>query len=86
MSCVKRQKYAALKDKLPRLVDDHYANREKLRNSSRRKEEAEPQWRQCPVVDMSGGGNKVQCCKEQYCIGTWNIKVNWKWSNRRRQE
>ena len=23
---------------------------------------------------MTGDGNKVQCCKEQYCIGTWNVK------------
>ena len=23
---------------------------------------------------MSGGESKVQCCKEQYCIGTWNIR------------
>ena len=22
----------------------------------------------------SGGENKVQCCKEQYCIGTWNVR------------
>ena len=26
------------------------------------------------VVDMSGGESKVQCCKEQYCIGTWNVR------------
>ena len=26
-----------------------------------------------PVVDMSGDRSKVQCCKEQYCIGTWNV-------------
>ena len=25
-------------------------------------------------MDVSGGGSKVQCCKEQYCIGTWNIR------------
>ena len=24
-------------------------------------------------VDVSGGESKVQCCKEQYCIGTWNV-------------
>ena len=24
-------------------------------------------------VDVSGGVNKVRCCKEQYCIGTWNV-------------
>ena len=26
------------------------------------------------VVDVSGGESKVQCCKEQYCIGTWNVR------------
>ena len=26
------------------------------------------------VVDMSGGESKLQCCKEQYCIGTWNVR------------
>ena len=30
--------------------------------------------RQYPVVDVIGDRNKVQCCKEQYCIGTWNIR------------
>ena len=25
------------------------------------------------VVDVSGGESKVQCYKEQYCIGTWNV-------------
>ena len=29
--------------------------------------------KQHPVVDGTGDRNKVQCCKEQYCIGTWNI-------------
>ena len=23
---------------------------------------------------MTGDGSKVWCCKEQYCIGTWNVK------------
>ena len=27
-----------------------------------------------PAVDMTGDGSKVRCCKEQYCIGTWNIR------------
>ena len=26
-----------------------------------------------PVVDVTGVGSKAQCCKEQYCIGTWNV-------------
>ena len=25
-------------------------------------------------MDVSGGENKVQCCKEKYCIGTWNVR------------
>ena len=25
-------------------------------------------------MDVSGGESKVQYCKEQYCIGTWNIR------------
>ena len=29
---------------------------------------------QYPVVDVTGDRSKVQCCKEQYCIGTWNVR------------
>ena len=29
---------------------------------------------QYPVVDVTGNRSKVRCCKEQYCIGTWNVK------------
>ena len=25
-------------------------------------------------VDVTGGGSKVWCYKEQYCIGTWNVR------------
>ena len=31
------------------------------------------QQRKHPVVDVTGDRSKVQCCKEQYCIGTWNV-------------
>ena len=34
----------------------------------------EPKQKQHPVVDVTGDRSKVQCCKEQYCIGTWNVK------------
>ena len=27
-----------------------------------------------PVVDVTDDGSKVRCCKEQYCIGTWNVR------------
>ena len=34
----------------------------------------EPKQKQHPVVDVMGDGSKVPCCKEQYCIGTWNVR------------
>ena len=61
------------KDELPRLVGAQYATGEEWRNSFRRNEEAEPNWKR-PDVDVSGGDNKVRCCKEQYCLGTWNVR------------
>ena len=30
--------------------------------------------KQYPVVDVTGDGSKVRCCKEQSCIGTWNVR------------
>ena len=30
--------------------------------------------KQYPVVDVTGDGSKVRCYKEQYCIGTWNVR------------
>ena len=34
----------------------------------------EPKQKQHPVVYVTGDGSKVQCCKEQYCLGTWNVR------------
>ena len=34
----------------------------------------EPKPKQYPIVDVTGDGSKFQCCKEQYCIGTWNVR------------
>ena len=34
----------------------------------------EPKQKQHPVVDVTGDGSKVQCCKEHYCIRTWNVR------------
>ena len=39
-----------------------------------KKEGMEPKQKQYPVVDVTGDRSKVQCCKEQYCIGTWNVR------------
>ena len=25
-------------------------------------------------MDVTGNGSKVQSCKQQYCIGTWNVR------------
>ena len=43
-------------------------------NNSRKKEGKEPKQKQHPVVDVTGDRSKVRCCKEQYCIGTWNVR------------
>ena len=74
MNSMKNQKDMTLKDELSRLVDGQYATREELRNFSRKKEEIEPKWKQHPVVNMTGDESKVQCCKEQYCTGIWNVR------------
>ena len=63
-----------LKDELPRSVGSQYDTGDQWRNNTRKNEETEPKQKQYPVVDVTGDGSKVQCCKEQYCIGTWNVK------------
>ena len=30
--------------------------------------------KQYPAVDVTGDRSKVRCCKERYCIGTWNVR------------
>ena len=72
MNSMKRQKDMTLKDEFPRSVGAEYITGEEQRNSSRKTEETEPKQKQSPVVDMTGDKSKVQCCKEQYWIGTWN--------------
>ena len=44
------------------------------RNNSRKNEGMEPKQKQHSVEDVTGDGSKVQCCKDQYCIGTWNVR------------
>ena len=34
----------------------------------------EPKQKQHLVVEVTGDRSKVQCYKEQYCIGTWNVR------------
>ena len=70
MNCMKRQKERTLKDELPRSVGGQYAPGDQWRNNSRKNGKTEPKQKQNPLVDVTGDRSKVQCCKEQYCIGT----------------
>ena len=74
MNRMKRQKDKTLKNEPHRSVGAQYATGDQWRNNSRKDEEMEPKQKQPPVVDVTGDGSKVQCCKEQYCIGTWNVR------------
>ena len=71
---MKRQNDRILKEELPRSVGVQYATGDQWRNNSRKNEGMEPKEKQHPVVDMTGDGSKVRYCKEQYCIGTWNVR------------
>ena len=73
MNSMKRQNDRILKEELPRFVGTQYATGNQWRNNSRKNQEMEPKRKQHPVVNVTGGGSKVLCCKEQYCIGTWNV-------------
>ena len=74
MNSMKRQKDRTLKNELPRLVGAQYATGDQWRNNSRKNEDMEPKQKEYPAVDVTGDGGKVQCCKEQYCIATWNVR------------
>ena len=55
-------------------VGAQYATRDHWRNNSRKNEETEPKQKQHPVVDVTGDGRKVRCCKVQYCMGIKNVR------------
>ena len=74
MNSMKKQNNKALKEELPRSVGAQYAIGDQWRNNSRKNEGMEPKQKQYPVVDVTGDRSKVQCCKEQCCIGTWNVR------------
>ena len=74
MNSMKRQKDRTLKDALPRSAGAQYATGDQWRNNSRKNERMEPKQKQYPAVDVTGDGSKVWCCKEQCCIGTWNVR------------
>ena len=74
MNSMRRQNDRILKEERPRSVGAQYAIGEEWRNNSRKNEEMEPKQKQYPVVDGTGDRSKVWCCKEQYCIGTRNVR------------
>ena len=75
MNSMKRQKDRTLKDELPRLVGAQYATRDQWRNNSRKNKEMEQNQKQCLAdVDVTSDGSKVRCCKELYCIVSWNVR------------
>ena len=69
-----RQSDRLLKEELPRSVGAQYATGDEWRNNSRKNEGMEPKKQWYPVVDVTGDRSKFRSCKEQYCIGTWNVR------------
>ena len=74
MNSMKRQKDRTLKDERLRSVGAQYATGDQWRNNSRKNKEMEPKQKQHPAVDVIGDRSRVQCYKEKYCIGTWNVR------------
>jgi len=74
MNSMKTQNDKILKEELPRSIGAQYATRDHWRNNSRKNEGMEPKQKQYPAVHVTGDSSKVQCCKEQYCIRTWNVR------------
>ena len=73
MNSMKRQNDRILKEELPqfgRCPICYWRSVEK----KLQKEGKEPKQKQYPVVDVTGDRSKVQCSKEQYCTGTWNVR------------
>ena len=74
MNSMKRQNDRVMKKEIPVSVGARYATGDQWRNNSGNNEERESKQKQHPVVDVTGNRSKVRCCKEQYCIGTWNVR------------
>ena len=74
MNSMKRQNDKILKGELPGSIGAQYTTGDQRRNNSRKNEGMEPKQKQYPDVDMTGDRSKIRCRKEQYCIGTWNVR------------
>ena len=73
MNSMKKQSDRIMKGELARSVGAQYATGDQWRNNSRNNEGMELKQKQYPAVDVTGDRSKVRCCKEQYCIGIWNV-------------
>ena len=74
---MKRQKAMTLEDEPLRLEGVQYTigeDQTAITNNFRKNEAARPKWKRCSVVNVSGGESQVQCCREQCCIRTWNVR------------
>ena len=74
MNSMKRQNDRILKEEIPRSLSVQCATGDQWRNNSRKNEGMEPKQKQHPAVDVTGNRSKVRCWKEQYYIGTWNVR------------
>ena len=72
MNSMKRQNDRIPKEELPKSVGAQYAIGNQWRNNSRKNEGMDP--KQNPAVEVTGDRRNIRCCKEQYCIGTWNVR------------
>ena len=74
MNSMKRQNDRIPKEELPRSVGAQYATGDQWRNNSRKNEGMKPKQKQYPVVDVTGDTSMIRCYKEQYYIGTRNVR------------
>ena len=74
MNSMKRQNDRILKEELPGSVGAQHAIGDQWTNNSRKNEGMQPKQKQYPAVYVTSDRSKVGCCKEQYGIGTWNVR------------
>ena len=74
LNSMERQNDRILKGELPMSIGAQYATGDQWRNNSSKNEGMEPKQKHHPAANVTGDGGKVQRCKEQYCIGTWNVR------------
>ena len=74
MNSMKMQEDMTPEDEPHRLVGAQNDTGEEQRNNSRKNEEMKPKQKQHPAVDVMSDRSKVRCYKEQYFIGSWNVR------------